>query len=79
VAPAFGAATEVVRDGINGFLFTPCSATSLADKIGEALGKFDERATITQNARDTVLGQFSAQACAEATTRLHRSLLQGAL
>ena len=37
VGPAFGAATEVVHDGVDGFLFEPGSPESLADRLQLAI------------------------------------------
>lgn len=79
VAPAHGAATEVVVDGQNGFLFTPGSAPALAKKMNEALRCADQRTDLVQQARLAVQTQFSGEKCATATLALHQGIQQGRL
>ena len=77
VAPAFGAATEVVIDGYNGFLFAPGSAASLTQKLIQAIHCLDNRSDICARALESVQTQFSGKRCAQATLALHRSIFQG--
>jgi glycosyltransferase involved in cell wall biosynthesis len=79
VAPAHGAATEVVVDGENGFLFTPSSAVSLANKLAEAIEQADHRSALVDQARLAVQTQFSGDKCATATVALHQTIQQGRL
>jgi glycosyltransferase involved in cell wall biosynthesis/peptidoglycan/xylan/chitin deacetylase (PgdA/CDA1 family) len=77
VAPAFGAATEVVDDGVNGFLFTPGSAASLAHAIGRAVEASGNEPALAVRARDAVRHRFDAATCAVETSRLYGSLMDG--
>ena len=79
VAPAHGAATEVVLDGQNGFLFTPGSAASLAAKLDEAIAMADHRGDLVERAQQAVQSQFSGARCAKATLALHQAIQQGRL
>ena len=79
VAPAFGAATEVVSDQVNGLLFKPRDFESLARVIGRAI----ELAPVEQikglalrhEARNTVRMQFDPAHCCDATLRAYRSVM----
>lgn len=77
VAPAHGAATEVVVDGENGYLFKPRSAESLAEKLLEAIQAFDRADGMTEKAKNVVEQQFTGERCASATLNLHRSIFHG--
>jgi glycosyltransferase involved in cell wall biosynthesis len=77
VAPAFGAATEVVDDGVNGFLFQPGSADSLADAIARAIAASGGDPELAARARDAVQHRFDAEVCATETSRLYGSLMDG--
>ena len=67
IAPAYGAATEVIRHGENGFLFVPGNAESLAAMILEAINKLNET-PFGPSAVDTdFLRNFSGGVCAEKT------------
>ena len=79
VAPAHGAATEVVVDGQNGFLFTPGSTASLAEKLAEAIHQADDSTGLVEQARVAVQTQFSGTKCATATLALHQAIQQGRL
>ncbi len=50
---------EVIRDGENGFLVDFFSPKQLADRVDEVLSHPDRMAQIRQNARQTVLEQYS--------------------
>nr|WP_145544874.1 glycosyltransferase [Variovorax boronicumulans] len=76
VGPAFGAAPEVIRDGHNGYLFTPGSPAALADKLEAALRSLalvDDASR--REARAYVTEGFSGPRCAHDILDVHRSLL----
>ncbi len=73
VGPAFGAATEVVTDGENGFLFEPRSAESLSRKLEAALS-MPARSALSEHARRDVSEQFAGERCATATLNVYRGL-----
>lgn len=80
VGPAHGAATEVVKDGVNGFLFEPNSATALASKLQTAIeyaAEPTQAQPLTERARSYVAAQFTKERCAAATLNLHRSIFHG--
>ncbi|MGE5384602.1 MAG: glycosyltransferase [Betaproteobacteria bacterium] len=73
VGPAFGAATEVVIDGENGFLFEPRSAESLSRKLEAALA-VPAHSALSDRARREVAEQFGGERCAMATLNVYRGL-----
>lgn len=73
VGPGFGAATEVVVDGENGFLFEPRSPESLARKLEMAL-EAATRPQLSTRARRDVAAQFGGERCATATLNVYRGL-----
>ena len=75
VGPCFGAATEVVTDGRNGFLFTPNSAQSLSDKLAEAvaLARIQPRQARLGQA-EAIMRQFGGDECANATLTVYRQV-----
>lgn len=77
VGPAHGAATEVVTDGENGFLFEPRSAASMSLKLGQAIAASQHPGPLTEQARQTVLDWFSGRRCAGETMRVYQSLMYG--
>jgi glycosyltransferase involved in cell wall biosynthesis/peptidoglycan/xylan/chitin deacetylase (PgdA/CDA1 family) len=66
VGPAFGAATEVVEDGVNGFLFEPGSADSLAGKLIAAVATVKD-ARLSEQAAVRVRQKFLVANCVAAT------------
>lgn len=77
IAPAFGAAIEVVKDGWNGFLFEPKSSSSLASKLTLALNMQGTEQQLKKNAQSSVVERFSTLTCAKATEAIYRTLSQG--
>lgn len=77
IAPAHGAATEVVNDSENGYLFEPGSIESLAEKLNLAIDSIGATAAMTTAAKLTVNQDFSGEQCARATSNLHRSIFHG--
>lgn len=69
VGPAHGAATEVIQNGQNGYLFRPGDADSLAEGIGEALKSIDSLGSLRTAAQCDVEVRFSGSICAEKTLR----------
>jgi len=83
VAPAFGAATEVVVDGQNGFLFEPCSAASLAGKLAQAIAQVQQvqqtaehspQQAMLAQARASVQDIFSPARCCQHTLMVYRTV-----
>lgn len=78
VGPAFGAACEVIENGRTGFLFEPCSVTSLAQQLNEAIQHSDlPDKSYAQRGRAIIDAQFSGSRCAAMTSQIHHRLLQG--
>ena len=80
VGPAHGAATEVVKDGVNGYLFEPNSAADLAIKLNAAIecaANSSQAQLLTDKAKASVTTQFTEDRCATATLNLHRSIYHG--
>jgi glycosyltransferase involved in cell wall biosynthesis len=74
VGPAYGAAPEVVVDGVNGFLFEPGLADSLAAKLAQAVNAVRHRPELRLAARAAVQAWFSPQVCAHHTAAVHAAL-----
>lgn len=75
VAPAFGAAVEVIDDARNGFLFTPRSAASLREKIEMAVNAAEARTLDRKAGAVEIRQRFSGQRCADTTLMIYRSLI----
>lgn len=67
VGPAFGAAIEVVENGVNGLLFEPRSAIALADKLNCCVNSKMTNTKMGVRARADVRGKFHGKVCAEKT------------
>ena len=67
IAPAYGAATEVIRHGENGFLFVPGNAKSLAAQIIEAINTRHKMSFAPPAVDADFLRNFSGALCAEKT------------
>lgn len=73
IGPAFGAATEVVDDGVNGLLFEPRSVESLAVKLIEANNSIAiNNKLIKFNIK--LMNKFNGENCAKATQDVHARL-----
>jgi glycosyltransferase involved in cell wall biosynthesis len=75
VGPAHGAATEVIHSGVDGYLFEPGCASSLADQIIHALGASEVDTQQRKQAGMKAVLQFDAARCVEATQRVYDSVL----
>ncbi|PKO88937.1 MAG: hypothetical protein CVU18_05790 [Betaproteobacteria bacterium HGW-Betaproteobacteria-12] len=75
VGPAFGAATEIVDDGVNGLLFEPRSADSLAEKLTRAIEMRLTNSSLGARARCDVRRQFVGSDCSNKTYRVHDLLI----
>lgn len=73
VAPAFGAATEVVEDGVTGFLFQPRDSVDLAQVLLRAAASRREGGEMPTLARQRVVDRFSPQQCSEQTLRVYQT------
>lgn len=60
VATDVGGTSEIVVDGVNGFLVRPKDDDSLADKLQKCVKDENLRRKLSDNARDTVVNKFSA-------------------
>lgn len=74
VAPAFGAATEVVEDGVTGFLFTPRDTASLANTLEKAIRQFQPHGEMSNQARSRVVHRFSPERCSDQTMRVYKTV-----
>lgn len=77
VGPAFGAAIEVVEDGVNGLLFEPRSAASLAEKLNHFSILGLNASVIRERACADVLGKFGHSTCVKKTLCVTNSLSNG--
>lgn len=75
VGPAFGAAPEVVEDGVNGYLFEPKSAESMAERLTRAITTLGTNSRMSSLAKEAVRTRFSGQRCALESSRVHRSVM----
>jgi glycosyltransferase involved in cell wall biosynthesis/peptidoglycan/xylan/chitin deacetylase (PgdA/CDA1 family) len=75
IAPAFGAALEVINEPENGFLFEPRSATSLREKIQSALQQMETPMATQRAPRFGAQERFSGGRCADTTLMIYRSLV----
>ncbi|MSO99159.1 MAG: glycosyltransferase [Rhodospirillaceae bacterium] len=76
VAPAHGAAGEIIEPGVTGWLFTPRDSVSLADALKRALGlNLAEREKLLVRAIERVRAKFDkAEMCAK-TLAVYNALL----
>lgn len=74
VAPAFGAATEVIDDGSTGFLFKPKDADDLARALDRALNSRKQDPDLPDRAQRRVSTQFSPKRCVEHTLRVYATI-----
>lgn len=76
VAPAHGAAGEIIEPGVTGWLFTPRDSVSLADALKRALGlNLAEREKLSVRAIERVRAKFDkAEMCAK-TLAVYNALL----
>ena len=75
IGPKFGAATEIIEDGKNGYLFEPQASDSLAQKIQIAVDNLRQSSKIQLEAKNLVLNKFSGERCGEETLRAYRSVM----
>lgn len=76
VAPAFGAATEVVEDEVTGYLFAPRDPVSLAETLHKAISRHELGGDMSHQARLRVAEQFSSDRCRDHTMRVYQTLAQ---
>ena len=76
VAPAHGAAPEVIIPGVTGWLFTPGDAKSLAGAIERATGiSAVERSLLADRAREHVAERFNRTDMVRATLQVYEHVL----
>lgn len=76
IAPAHGAAPELLLPAVTGWLYTPGDAQSLSQALQRALELTpDERDILSQTAREHVTDHFSATQMKEQTLALYQSVL----
>ena len=79
VAPAHGAAPEIILPGVTGWLFTPSDPQSLAGVLEQAIGVSSEaRAILADRARDHVTENFSREHMVQATLDVYEDALEKA-
>jgi glycosyltransferase involved in cell wall biosynthesis len=75
VATNVGGVSEVVTDGVEGFLVDPLDPAQLADKILALLRDPELRQRLSENARRRVREKFSIQSMVTRTEALYRQVL----
>jgi glycosyltransferase involved in cell wall biosynthesis len=76
VATPSGGVVEQIADGENGFLAENISGNALAAALDRALKEPANIAAIGENARQTVIKEFSEVRMIEAHLRLYQSLME---
>jgi glycosyltransferase involved in cell wall biosynthesis len=77
VGPAHGAATEVIQPGVNGYLFEPGRASSLAQQILLALNGSEDDVQHRKQSGLLAVKHFESSVCVESTHRVYDSVTQG--
>lgn len=76
VAPAHGAAPEILLPGVTGWLFTPGDAPSLAGALEQALSlSAEQRATMSVMARSHIAEHYSREAMTGTTVAIYESIM----
>jgi glycosyltransferase involved in cell wall biosynthesis len=75
VASAVGQITEIIQDGVNGFLFDPDDMDGFVDKILRLVDERKRREKMAENARKTVLQKYTWVKHAEEMEEVFRSVL----
>ncbi len=76
VAPAHGAAPEVMLPGVTGWLFTPGDVNSLAQALDRALSlNAEDRALLAERARDHVAERFSLENMVQSTLDVYEQVI----
>jgi glycosyltransferase involved in cell wall biosynthesis len=65
IASRLGGLTEVVHDGVTGFLVEPGNVAELHDRLAQILADPGLAARLGANARDLILDRFTWRACAD--------------
>ena len=65
VCSRLGGLTEVVQDGVTGYLVEPGDVAGLRERLAELLGDPALAARLGRNARELALERFTWRACAE--------------
>lgn len=68
---------EIVKDGINGFLFKPTDYMTLADRLERLLTSATLRQEFSQNALKTITERFTVAKMAQDTLEIYQKILQG--
>lgn len=76
IAPAFGAATEVVEDEVTGYLFTPRDTLSLSVTLHKAIVRYEEDGKLSQLAKRRVEKAFSPEQCRDQTIQTYKTILE---
>jgi len=75
VATRVGGVSDVVRDGVDGFLVGVADADDLAERLAELAADPDRRAAMGAAGRERVLRRYSVERLVDDVDRLYRSLL----
>ena len=78
IASRLGGLTEVVQDGVTGFLVEPGNLAELRDRLAQLLGDPALAAQLGRNARDLVIDRFTWRACADRCLAAYAELLSPA-
>lgn len=78
VAPAHGAAPEILLPGVTGWLFTPGDAPSLAGALDQALKiSVQDRDELAQRARSHIVENFDRDVMTASTVAVYEELVAG--
>jgi glycosyltransferase involved in cell wall biosynthesis len=78
VAPRLGQLTELVEDGVNGFLYEPEDIGACADRIDLLLSDSARRETMSRNARRLATNQLSWDRVVERVVEIMHEMRQAA-
>ena len=76
VSTRVGGVSDVVREGIDGFLVEPGDTDAMADRLAELAGDLDLRRRMGEGGRDHVQARYSVGRLLDDVDDLYRSLLQ---
>ena len=75
VATRVGGVSDVVRDGVDGFLVDVADVDDLAERLAELAGDPERRAAMGSAGRERVLRRYAVERLVDDVDRLYRSLL----
>jgi glycosyltransferase involved in cell wall biosynthesis len=75
IASRVGGTSEVIREGVNGFLVEPKDTHSLMEKLNILIHDENARGRLARNARETVINDFSVSGMIQKTEAVLARLL----